>query len=1193
MLRTDTFVEHLQLDFNPQIRDKGVKYVADALAQNLVLRDVSLRGCHISEAGVFILAFAMIEQKKLQDKRKARKSSKVKVEKEKEKQQDSEGQVQQEMSQAKGLKRKVETNEHSFLLDLDNNYGATTKPAIATLAQMLAFNPRVEMGKELRLLQYVVRATGKLTLANRKLKKYWFRQITQGLKWNNQIEELELTGKKMNQKRMDALLAVLEQGHRQAAKAGSEAEAEAEAQAQEGGAVTAPAAEAEGGADLEKGGSDGAADAPGDQRRCRIHTLHLDHCDITDAMACQIAELLQVNRTLTCVNLDHNERIGIHAQVALLKAVQDIPTIASLGEDFAWMLEFRMDKPEVRLNATLMDGGPLAHIRRDAVNSIARKLKHNAVVTLLDLSGNSLDDQLAGCLAASLGQNTALTEIALTENDITDDGAGFLAHMLRRNSTLRALHLDACLIGCDASRVHQHGVESLGEALDDNTTVTRITLEDNELSQHSAAFSRPLRTKLARNAAIAELFSSPAGERPATLALVDHYVNEVALRKILGGLTNGDAAVTELDLSDNGTRFGAGCAKLLAAFLASPDTNGSIAALRLRNDDLGPAGNRDLAAALKQNAAITELDLSANGIGYMGATVLAGVLAHEGCAIATLNISGNNIRDLGTGKIAEALAAPPRGSPVRALTCRDNSVKDAGARAMAGALASPNCALTLLDLNANKGITPQALRSFSEALDANVTVQTIHVGDHHFEQWAHAVQVRKKLERNHTLRALRAGAHRGRALMLDDRYVNALAARAAAAGLRAHPVAKVILSHNRVFDDDGAEALAGVLAEQPAITHVVLRASGIGPAGAGDLGDALKAPGCGVVRLDLSMNDIGGEGLRDLSQALAANETVTVLDVSECGVGDAGAQDVGAMLRLNTKLRLLALRDNDLTAAGAAALAQGLQSNETLVSLDLSGNHIGRPGAEQLAAVVCAKPAEDASLKAINLRGNGLPGNMLERFEAMVPPVLDEEDEAQLQEEMEDMEAQELRAEPAEAALPSAGLSLTAGPELGTTASKAHHKHKHRGKHRHKHHHHHKPRRSRSRRRRPQGDGDAGGPRGAVAPAPALGARSGRRSSVAERLAVVKSRKRREEAHRRRQRKKGRETAVAFMGTWYKAKGRRGTQNNHVARLRHAHGRKDVGRAIIRSVGHGARVTAMNNISHVSATRFDIIQKVA
>ena len=219
-------------------------------------------------------------------------------------------------------------------------------------------------------------------------------------------------------------------------------------------------------------------------------------------------------------------------------------------------------------------------------------------------------------------------------------------------------------------------------------------------------------------------------------------------------------------------------------------------------------------------------------------------------------------------------------------------------------------------------------------------------------------------------------------------------ARAAAA----HQNIKHLLLGTNAIGDDGAHALASVLADGHGLETVYLGCNRIGATGAGALADLLGADDT-IRALWLKRNPIGDEGVHRLAEALSRNRTLRTLDLVNTGVTEAGLAalaDLGPRLGLEriflggnglteaavpTLLRLvhdgrvreLYLAANHLRDEGVSALARGCAGLP--MTLGLGGNAITPVGVVALAdamsaweALDLARPPSERALEAIGNR---------------------------------------------------------------------------------------------------------------------------------------------------------------------------------------------------------------------------------
>eukprot|EP00935_MAST-01C_sp_MAST-1C-sp1_P000954 g954.t1 len=96
-------------------------------------------------------------------------------------------------------------------------------------------------------------------------------------------------------------------------------------------------------------------------------------------------------------------------------------------------------------------------------------------------------------------------------------------------------------------------------------------------------------------------------------------------------------------------------------------------------------------------------------------------------------------------------------------------------------------------------------------------------------------------------------------------------------------------------------------------------------------------------------NNIGAEGAKELARVLKENKHLTELDLKDNRIGDSGTKELVGALKVNTRLAKLHLSSNDIGLEGAQEIAAALRVNKHLTELDLCQNEIDADGVEALA----------------------------------------------------------------------------------------------------------------------------------------------------------------------------------------------------------------------------------------------------
>uniref|UniRef100_A0A2K5DXY4 Leucine rich repeat containing 74A n=1 Tax=Aotus nancymaae TaxID=37293 RepID=A0A2K5DXY4_AOTNA len=223
----------------------------------------------------------------------------------------------------------------------------------------------------------------------------------------------------------------------------------------------------------------------------------------------------------------------------------------------------------------------------------------NMEESYVNLNHHGLGPRGTKAIAIALVSNTTVTKLELEDNGITEEGILSLVEMLQENYYLQEMNISNNQLGLEGARI-------ISDFLETNTSsIWNLELSGNDFKEESAAL---LCQVLSSNYRIKKLdlshnqFSDVGGEH-------------------LGQMLATNVGLTSLDLSWNHFH-----------------TRGAVA----------------LCNGLRGNVTLTKLDLSMNGLGNEGALALGEVLRLNSCLVH-LDVSGNDISNEGASKISKGL----------------------------------------------------------------------------------------------------------------------------------------------------------------------------------------------------------------------------------------------------------------------------------------------------------------------------------------------------------------------------------------------------------------------------------------------------------------------------------------------------------------------------------------------------------
>ncbi|NXC98922.1 LRC34 protein, partial [Certhia familiaris] len=288
---------------------------------------------------------------------------------------------------------------------------------------------------------------------------------------------------------------------------------------------------------------------------------------------------------------------------------------------------------------------------------------------------------------------------------------------------------------------------------------------------------------------------------------------------------------------------------------------------RVTDDDLGV-----LVSVLGQAAFVTGLDLAYNLLTDAGAKTMATFL-QENSTLRYLNLMFNDIGTSGAELIARALH---NNQSLVHLRMTGNKIGNQGGMFFASML-KINSTLEKLDLgDCDLGL--KCLIATAIALTQNKSLKAINLNRPLLfnQQEENTVHIARMLRSNSSLVELHLGKHE--------------------------------------MKNFGVEQLCEALYENSSLRY-----------------------------LDLSCNNIICDGVKFLGELLKKNQTLAILDLGANRIEDVGAIYLSEALATQNKgLRALSIVSNNITGEGLVALAEAMQSNMTLSHIYIWGNKLDK-----------------------------------------------------------------------------------------------------------------------------------------------------------------------------------------------------------------------------------------------------------
>jgi hypothetical protein len=251
-----------------------------------------------------------------------------------------------------------------------------------------------------------------------------------------------------------------------------------------------------------------------------------------------------------------------------------------------------------------------AGMRLSDCRMLARALAHTETLIVLDLSNNSLNDDMARMLASGLADNISITHLNLSHNSISDRGIRALARLLDENSIVCALDLSGNQLQADSGRALARAVSHSRALMSLNLRLNRLGDEGcraicEALAHAGAAAAAVGAGAAAGHSSSGGSTSTGTGVSAASTPNVSGMGSSSSSKS-----AKGPCCLQWLNLSSNGAGVGvvpAVCSMLRAC--------GSLQELDLSCNQLGERLSTDLLSATAMSAGLTAFDVHGCGVG--------------------------------------------------------------------------------------------------------------------------------------------------------------------------------------------------------------------------------------------------------------------------------------------------------------------------------------------------------------------------------------------------------------------------------------------------------------------------------------------------------------------------------------------------------------------------------------------------
>ncbi|XDV28517.1 hypothetical protein PO909_031811 [Leuciscus waleckii] len=562
-------------------------------------------------------------------------------------------------------------------------------------------------------------------------------------------------------------------------------------------------------------------------------------------------------------------------------------------------------------------------------------------VEKIKLNNCELTEKSCSVLATVLSSKTILKELNLNNSRLLNSGVKEICEGLKNPvCELKILKVSNCSIT-------EGGYKALASALRSNPShLIELDLRGNDPGQSGVKELNDLLQD--QNCQLK------------TLRFLSHDADE-ACQYVRGIVGKNPLLLRELNLSKR--ELGDTGVNQIAALLK--DKHCKLNTLMLRKCGLTEESCSALATVLRSNSSLKELDISNNNLQDSGVKKLQNGLENTNCTLEKLRLSNCSISEEGYKALASALRSNP--SHLIELDLRGNDPGQSGVKELSDLLQDQNCQL-------------KTLRFLGPAADEACQYVRGIVGKNPLLLRELNLSERELRDtRVNQIAALLKDKHcKLNTLMLSKCDLTEESCSALASVLSSDSNLKDLDLSNNNLQDSGVKLLSDGLKENCKLERLRVSNCSITEGGYKALASALRSNPSHLIELDLTGNDPGQSGVKELSDLLqdqncqlktlrflgpAADEAcqyvrgivgknpllLRELNLSRRELGDTGVNQIAALLKdKHCKLNTLMLNNCELTEKSCSVLATVLSSKTILKELNLNNSRLLNSGVKEI-----------------------------------------------------------------------------------------------------------------------------------------------------------------------------------------------------------------------------------------------------
>ncbi|XP_041960846.1 NACHT, LRR and PYD domains-containing protein 12-like isoform X22 [Alosa sapidissima] len=652
---------------------------------------------------------------------------------------------------------------------------------------------------------------------------------------------------------------------------------------------------------------------------CKIHTLRLTDCKLSEKSCGIVASVLQSPNSLIELDLNYND-LGDSGVQLLSKGLSSshckLQTLrlakCTLSEKSCGIVATVLQSPNslIELDLNYND------LRDSGVQLLSKGLSSpHCKLQTLRLAKCKLLEKSCGIVATVLQSPNSLIELDLSHNDLRDSGVQLLSKGLSSpHCKLQTLRLAECTLT-------EKSFVSVASVLQSSNSLIELDLSHNDLRDSGVQL-------------VSKGLTSPHCKlqtlRCAESNLTDKFC------EIMASVLQSPNSLLQLDLSD----LGDSGVQLLSKGLSNHHCK--LHTLRLAECKLSEKSCGIVATVLQSPNSLIELDLSHNDVGDTGVQLVSKGLSSPRCKLHTLRLSECTLSEKSCGIVATVLQSP---NSLIELDLSHNDLRDSGVQLLSTGLYSSHCKLQALRLAECK-LSEKSCEIVATALQSPNSLIKLDLSYNDLRDSGVQLLMNELSSSHYRLQTVRFAGCK-----LSEKSCGIVATVLKSP----NSLIELDLSHNDL-GDSGVQLLSKGLSSPHCKLHTLrLAECKLLEKYCGIVATVLQSPNS-MIELDLSHNYLGDSGVQLLSKGLSSPhcklQTLRVM-LADCKLTDKLCKIVTSVLQSPNSLLLLDLSGNDLGDSGTQLLSEGLSSSNCILqTLRLADCKLAEKSCEIVASIL-------------------------------------------------------------------------------------------------------------------------------------------------------------------------------------------------------------------------------------------------